>query len=249
MSFERQKRWLKVGAPLLASICGLLTLRALDPHIVSQQTLSEWIRPLGPYAPLAFIFFLAIRPVTLLPGQLFTAFGGLVFGTLMGAVYAIIGSFLASALVFFLSRHFGKRLMKRLAGGKFPAIQHAAKRHDFGFAALTCINPLLPTDVMIAAAAASGARFWPTIGGILLGTLPGTFLTAQFGSAIGQGKAIMTAVSAAGMVLSLVAGIFLGRRVMKDIQSYPDPKSEKKPSRYSDRWASLQRASSVGLDG
>jgi len=253
MSFERQKRWLKVSAPLVASILGLLTLRALDPNIISQQTLSEWLRPFGPYAPLFFVLLLAVRPITLLPGQLFTAFGGLAFGTLMGSVYALIGSFLASALVFYMSRHLGgKRIMKRLVGGKYPALQKVAKRHDFAFAAATCCNPLLPTDVMIAAAAASGARFWPTAAGILVGTLPGTFLTAQFGSAIGQGKTIMTVVSGIGMVLSLVVGFFIARRMMKEVDlenanaSEPTPSVPKPPP--ARRWSFFQKTSPAGLE-
>lgn len=216
------KFWAKVIAPVLASIAGLCALRLLGPDIVNQRQLSEWLRPLGDWAPVAFVLFLAVRPVTLLPGQVFVAVAGLLFGTLMGTVYAMVGSFFAFALVFFLARKLGTRLMKRLAGGRYHAIKHVAKSRDFQFSALTTINPLLPTDVMIAAASASGARFWPTAAGVLVGTLPGTILTAQFGSALGQGKTVMTIVSGVGMVVSLVLGVWLGRKIVKEIGEVPD---------------------------
>ena len=44
---------------------------------------------------------------TLLPGTLFVAVGGMLFGTLLGTVYAMIGSFLACAVVFGLARKLG----------------------------------------------------------------------------------------------------------------------------------------------
>ncbi len=208
--------WLKLLAPALGSIIGLVALRLLGPDIVSQQRLSGWLRPLGEWAPIAFIFFLAIRPVTLLPGQVFTAVGGILFGTLMGSVYAMVGSLLATGLIILLSKRFGKRLMKRAAGEKYKALKITAQKNDFKFAVLATINPLFPTDVAIALGASSGARLWPTIAGVLVGTLPGTFLTAQFGSALSQGKTVMTAVSAVGMVASLVLGVYFGHRAVKD---------------------------------
>lgn len=220
------KSWAKLLAPVAASICGLVALRLLGPDVVSQRTLSDWITPFGEFAPLAFIFFLTVRPLTLLPGQLFTAVGGMLFGTLNGSLYAMVGSCLAMGLVFFLSQRFGKSLMKRLFKRKYQALKIAAKHHDFKFALLATINPLLPTDVSVAAAAAAGARFWPTLAGVLVGTLPGTFLTAQFGSALSQGKTVMTALSALGMVVSLMVGVSFGRQVVQEISAAPQTPPE-----------------------
>ncbi|MBI3183164.1 MAG: TVP38/TMEM64 family protein [Myxococcales bacterium] len=194
-------------------------MRLLGKDVVDQRTLSGWISPLGRLAPLAFIAFLAVRPFTLLPGQLLAAVGGILFGAFWATVYAELGSFLAMSMLFLLARRYGVRWMKRLAKGKYPALARAAKHHDFKFALLTTINPLVPTDVAVAAAAASGARFWPTVGGVLLATAPGTALTAQFGSALSQGKAVLAAASAVGMVGSLVFGVMLGRRVAQDISN------------------------------
>lgn len=215
------KGWLRVLGPVGASMGGLVLLRLLGPDVISQRELHAFIAPLGELAPLAYLFALAIRPVTLLPGHLFAAVGGMVFGTLMGTVYALSGSFMAALVVFGIARKLGVRPMKRLAGAHYPALARAARKHDFHFTLLTCINPLLPTDMMLAAAAASGARFWPSVAGIMLGTLPGTFLMVQFGSGLAQGRTLMTVVSAVGLVVSFVLGGFLGRRVYKEINAAP----------------------------
>jgi uncharacterized membrane protein YdjX (TVP38/TMEM64 family) len=212
------KFWVKVLTPVVASIGGLVALRLLGPDVMSQRELHQVIVPLGRWAPLAFVAFLGVRPLLLLPGQIFTAVGGMVFGSLAATLYSLLGSFLSAALLFAIAKRFGTRLMKRVAGDSYGDLRRVAERHDFKFALLTCINPLLPTDVMLVAAACSGARFLPTVAGVMLGTIPGTFLTAQFGSGLAQGRTVMTAVSAAGMLLSLVLGVYFGRRVYKELQ-------------------------------
>ncbi|MDY7231070.1 TVP38/TMEM64 family protein [Hyalangium rubrum] len=219
----RVKSWLRVLAPIATSICGLALLRLLGPDFVDQETLSGWLAPMGKAAPLAYILALAIRPFTLLPGTLFAAVGGMAFGTLAGTLYALVGSFLSGAAIFALARKLGARPLKRLAGEHYQALTHLASKHDFQFAFLCCINPLLPTDIMFATAAASGARFWPSVGGMMLGTLPGTFLMVQFGSGLAQGRTVMTIVSGVGLLLSLVLGGLLGRRVYRELHALPAP--------------------------
>lgn len=223
------KTWLRVLAPMLVSIAGLVALRLLGPDFLNQRKLHDLLVPLGNGAPLAFIAFLAVRPVLLLPGQIFTAVGGIVFGTLAATLYSLLGSFLGAALLFMVARKLGTRPMKRMVGGRYETLTTVARRHDFKFALITCLNPLFPTDVMVAMAAASGARFWPTVAGVMLGTIPGTFLTAQFGSGLAQGRTVLTAVSATGMVLSLVMGAFLGRRVYKELHGGAGPEAPESP--------------------
>ncbi|WNG61125.1 TVP38/TMEM64 family protein [Archangium gephyra] len=208
---------LKLFVPLCISVGLLVALRLLGPQYLDQRQLSEWLRPLGHLAPLVFILLLALRPVTLLPGQFFTAVGGLLFGMAHGAVYALVGSVLATGLIHLLASRLGHKPMKRLAGHKHPALQHAARRHSFQLGFLACINSVIPADVLLATASASGARFWPLALGALLGTTPGTVLTALFGSALGQGKTWTTVVSACGMLLSLLLGLALGRRLMREL--------------------------------
>jgi len=229
------KKWLRVLVPVGASLGGLALLRLLGPDYVDQQKLNAWLEPLGDAAPVAYIAALTIRPLTLLPGHLFAAVGGMAFGTLAGTVYALIGSFLCSLLIFGIARKLGARVMRRVAGSHYEALTRAARQHDFQFAFLTCINPLLPTDMMLAAAAASGARFWPSVAGMMLGTLPGTFLMVQFGSGLAQGRTMMTVVSGVGLVVSLILGGVLGRRVYREITSaqeqeqQPPSRPEKEP--------------------
>lgn len=242
----RWRFWARLFTPVIAALGGLLMLRLLGPDILTHERLHGWIAPLGPWAPLAFIAFLAVRPVTLLPGQVFTAVGGMLFGVLHATVYAMIGSFLAALLIFLLARWLGKPLMKRVAGGKWQRLQRVARRHDFSFAALITLNPLIPTDVMIAVSAASGGRIWPTVLGMMVGTLPGTYLTAQFGSSLGHGKYVEAAVSGSLVLVSLVVGVFVGRKVVRELgEPTPPEKQDPGDKPESGRTLELRRSSTA----
>jgi len=215
----RGSSWLRLLAPLFLSVGLLVALRLLGPQYLNQQRLSEWLRPLGVLAPVAFILLLAVRPLTLLPGQLFTAVGGILFGMAFGTLYALIGSLLATGVIHLVARRLVRRPVKWLAGDKHPAIKRAARKHGFLMGFLACINSMIPADVILATASASGARFWPLALGALVGTAPGTVLTAVFGSSLAQGKTWMTAASAIGMALSLVLGLVLGRRLLREVHA------------------------------
>lgn len=214
--------WIKTLVPVFAAVLGLAALRLLKPDILDARLISEWMRPLGMFAPVAMVIFLAVRPLTLLPGQFFTAVAGLLFGLVWGSVYSLIGSFLGVAVVYLVARKFGTQRVKRWAGDKYRALHEAARHNDFAWAFATCINPLLPTDAMVAMAAAAGARFWPTALGVFLGTVPGTFFTAQFGSALGRGRTTLTLLSVIGLGISMAIGFRVGRRVLERFQKEKD---------------------------
>ncbi|ATB30581.1 membrane protein [Melittangium boletus DSM 14713] len=212
------KLGLKLMAPLCVSVGILVTVRLLGPEFLDQQRLSGYLRPLGHWAPLAFIFLLGVRPAVLLPGQLFAAVGGILFGTVLGTVYSLLGSLLATGLIHLLASRFGRGPMKRLAGHRHDGLQRAARNHGFQVGFLACINSVIPGDVMLAAASASGARYLPLALGAAVGSIPGTLLTTSFGSSLSQGKTWTTLASVAGLLVSLALGVFLGRRLAREMK-------------------------------
>ncbi len=228
-SGSRWKLGLKLLAPLSVSVGLLVALRIMGPQYLDQQTLSGWLKPLGHWAPLAFVLFLGARPVTLLPGQLFAAVGGILFGTLMGTVYALLGSMIATGVIYLLSSRFGRGPMKRLAGHRLEGIQRAASQHSFQVGFLACVNSIIPADVILAAASASGARFWPLALGAVVGSIPGTLLTTFFGSSLSQGKTWTTVASVGGLVVSLTLGIILGRRLARELKVEGSPEAGPSP--------------------
>ena len=213
-------RWkgLKLLAPLCVSVGVLVAVRLLGPELLDQKRLSALLEPCGHWAPLAFILLLGVRPVVFLPGQLFAAVGGILFGALPGTLYSLLGSLLSTSVVHFLASRLGRGPMKRLAGARLEGIQRVARTHGFQVGFLACINSVIPGDVMLAAASASGARYLPLALGAAVGSIPGTLLTAYFGSSLSQGKTWTTVATVVGLVLSLAVGLLLGRRMAREMK-------------------------------
>jgi len=216
---RRVRDGVRIAAPVVAATAGLAALKLVGPDYVDQKELVALFHRVGPWAPLAFVAFLAVRPVALLPGQLLTAVGGLVFGALWGTVYALIGSLLSTSLVFFIGTRVGSRPMRRIVGHRYDAVRQVARRHDLKFAALCTLNPLLPTDLIVAVMSASGGRYAWTVLGVFAGTIPGTIVTAEFGSAVGRGNLVMTIFAAVAVAVSLALGIAFSRNVSRELQA------------------------------
>lgn len=221
---------LKLLLPMCVSVGLLVGLKLWGPQYLDQQRLSGLLRPLGHWAPLAFILLLGVRPVTLLPGQLFAAVGGILFGTLLGTVYALVGSVLSTAIVYQLAHRWGRGPMKRLVGHRHAGLENAARHNSFLVGLFACTNMVIPADVVLAMASASRAKFWPLAMGAVVGSLPGTLLTAFFGSSLSQGKTWTTMASVAGLVVSLVTGLFLGRRLVRDFRAGEQAEPSRDPA-------------------
>lgn len=204
---------LKLVAPIVGSMIGLLGLKLLDPQLLPPGKLAGWLQPLGGWAPAAFIALLAVRPATLLPGQLLSGLGGVLFGFGPGLIYALVGHLAANTLLYLIARRWGGRLVSWWAGSKASAMERIAEGHAFHVAVATTLNPFLPTDVMLLALSSSRAPYFPLVGGVMLGGFPGTLLTALYGGSVGQGNSMITTVSLIGLLGSLMLGAWLGVRL------------------------------------
>jgi uncharacterized membrane protein YdjX (TVP38/TMEM64 family) len=209
----------KLFVPLGFSVLGLCTLKLLDPHLISRDQILSWLRPLGPWMPIAFLVLLTIRPITLLPGQLLTAVGGILFGGWKGTLLALVGSALGSTLTFVVSRKLGGRFIQRRFGTeRLETLSQIARSNDFWFSFLFTLNPLVPTDPILAIAASAGARYSRTLAGTLLAIVPGTIATSYFGMALSTGHPWLVVLSVIGMVVSVVGGALIAFRIYRDLE-------------------------------
>ena len=75
--------------------------------------LREWIRGLGPAAPLAFVLVRAAAAVCLIPGSAFSAAGGLLFGPVVAGVCVSIGKTLGACAAFLIARYLARDAVAR----------------------------------------------------------------------------------------------------------------------------------------
>lgn len=109
-----RRRLLSLLALMGASGYILLSLMTGD---VATEDIREWVDGLGIWGPLLLIAILATAMVLApIPNPPFMIAAGIVWGTVLGVVYAVIGQLVGSAIIFWISRKAGRRFIPRLVG-------------------------------------------------------------------------------------------------------------------------------------
>lgn len=128
---EATQREVPPGTPLLRNpavrrrVLGLLAMGGAGALIVLElmmgdidsQDVRDWVDGLGVWGPILLITVLAVAMVFApIPNPPFMIAAGIVWGTFLGVVYSIIGQLIGSAVIFVISRKFGRRFIPRLVG-------------------------------------------------------------------------------------------------------------------------------------
>lgn len=156
--------------------------------------LLEWVaaaqrrvQELGPAATLVYPLLYAGCNVLLLPAGVLNIGAGFFFGLWTGTALILIGNLLAAAIAFAFSRSIARKWVehKLLANPRWQAMDAVIERRGGKIVFLTQLHPLFPTSLLNYFYGITRLPFWPCLGWIALGQLPGIFLYAYLGS-IGQ---------------------------------------------------------------
>lgn len=121
------------NAALRRRVLGVLALGGASALVVmelmvgdvSSADVREWVNGLGFWGPVLLVTVLAAAMVFApIPNPPFMIAAGIVWGTFLGVVYSILGQLIGSAIIFVISRKFGRRFIPRLVG------ETAAERID-----------------------------------------------------------------------------------------------------------------------
>lgn len=113
-----------MGVFALTSASGFL-LTALFTGDIASEDIREWVDGLGVWGPVLLVAGLAIAMVIApIPNPPFMIAAGIVWGTVMGVVYSVLGQLIGSTIIFIISRKAGRRFIPRLVG------EAAAERID-----------------------------------------------------------------------------------------------------------------------
>lgn len=105
-----------LGLLAMGGASGLIMLELMIGDVNSADV-REWVNGLGPWGPVLLITVLAVAMVIApIPNPPFMIAAGIVWGTFLGVVYAIIGQLIGSAIIFFISRKFGRQFIPKLVG-------------------------------------------------------------------------------------------------------------------------------------
>ena len=124
---------------------GVTLLMYFDVHEDVLQLL-DWLDSLGIWGPLLFIIIMMLVVMLVLPGIMFTAGAGFVFGLVEGTVYVVVGTTLGAALAFLIARYlFGDRASQFvLRRARLRLVSEELTPHGWKIVLLTRLVPFFP---------------------------------------------------------------------------------------------------------
>ena len=130
---------------ILFVVLGIALLMYFD---VNEDVLRllDWLDALGIWGPLLFIMIMMLVVVLVLPGVVFTAGAGFVFGVVEGTVCVVVGTTLGAALAFLIARYlFGERASQFvLRRARLRLVSEEFTPHGWMIVLLTRLVPFFP---------------------------------------------------------------------------------------------------------
>lgn len=174
----------------------LLILVLTGAYVAHRTGLAEKLRPdemktflrsFGVWAPAVFIAVASMRPLLFVPAGLISVVGGLVFGSLVGTVYTLVGSTIGALIAFEIARYFGRELVQKVSKGRLEGWGKMLEGQGIHIIFLTRLMPVFPFDAISYAAGLSSISFRNFFVGTMLGIIPGTFVYSFLGSTLHEG--------------------------------------------------------------
>ncbi|GIG60777.1 TVP38/TMEM64 family protein [Longispora fulva] len=164
----------------------------------------------GRAAPLVAVAGSAVLTCAMVPRTVLAFVGGLLFGTLAGGLYVLVGALLGAAVAFGAGRVLGRdfvlaRSASRAEGRIARLDAWLGRRGVFGVLAVRLV-PLAPYGLMSYAFGTTGTRFRDFLAGSALGATPTSLGYAAVGAAALTASPTALAVGAGALGLLMLAG-------------------------------------------
>lgn len=193
----RLRRWLPLLG-LAAAIAAFFALR-LDRYLTFEtlaqncDALQAQAQRLGAVAVLLYIAaYIAITTLSVPGATLLTMAGGLMFGTTLGALAALLGATLGGTLVFLIARTSFGDVLERRAEPRIRKLEAGFRANAWSYLLVLRLVPLFPFWLVNLVAGSFGVSLRVFVLCSLFGMAPGALVYA------GLGAGIDTVISAGG---------------------------------------------------
>lgn len=193
-----------------------------------------WFEAQGAWVSLLFILIMAAVVVLLLPGVLFTAGAGFVFGVVKGSIYVVLGTTLGAALAFLIARYlFGQRARAFLmARAKLRVVSEELTAQDWKIVLLTRLIPFFPSKISNYVFGLTPFSLRGFVIGSLLGFIPFSVHNVYLGSLAADLTTLGTrnlgrtplqwALYGLGFMATVAAVVYLNRLARRALKRYTD---------------------------
>lgn len=196
-----------IGAVVLIGVA--LTLYRLG--YIDPEATTAWLREASGswWAPLAFIGLYTIFNVFLIPATLLTLTAGVIWGWLVGGLWVLAASTVASFVPYLIARN-GAGWIESILRGRANDIHGKLQNEGFTTLLLLRLIPVFPYNVLNYASGLAGLRARDYVLATFIGTIPGIFIFTYLADSISQGLVS----PGEAFVKILIAGALLGGLVL-----------------------------------
>ncbi|MGZ5144825.1 MAG: VTT domain-containing protein [Burkholderiales bacterium] len=180
----------------------------------------------SPFAPFAVLAAYVVAGLLLIPVTALIVATGVVFGPVVGGIYALGGALLSAAVTYTVGRRIGRQTVRRLSGRQLNRITRRLAKKGVMAIAIIRLLPVAPFSVVNAVIGASHIQFKDFMIGTAIGMAPGIAITVIFVDRItaavtdpGPG----TYAALAGVAAILVGVATYVRKRFGDIETGPRP--------------------------
>jgi len=151
---------------------------------MNPEELRNFISSWGGNAVVIFLGISALRPIFLFPASILTVVAGLVFGTLTGTLYAVLGSSIGAVVAYFFSKFLGSGFLYMWFGNQLRTIEMMLNEQGIRIIFLLRLIPIVPFDLVNYAAGLVKVNIMNYIVGTFLGLIPATFAYTFLGDSL-----------------------------------------------------------------
>ena len=182
----------------------------VDSVIAVASTLKD-----TPLAPVTVVVSYVFAGLLILPIVVLIAATGIVFGPVMGGLYALAGSLLSAIATYAIGRWLGRDTVRRFAGARVNKLSRKLGARGLIAVVIVRIVPIAPFTVVNVVAGASHISFRDFVLGTIIGMTPGIAATVVFVDRIAAAisdPSPGTFASLAAIAAALVGAVVLVRR-------------------------------------
>jgi uncharacterized membrane protein YdjX (TVP38/TMEM64 family) len=181
-------RTIKFISLILFIVFSIFVIKNLGyPGLMSPMELRESLSNYGSVAPFIFILLYIFLTLFLFPGTVLTIAAGVLFGTILGTLYTIIGATIGASLLFLISRYLGRSFISEVIENKYKKIkdyENKLEKQGFKVVVFLRLVPLFPFSILNFSLGLTKVKFKDYFLGTMLGIIPGSFALAYFGDSI-----------------------------------------------------------------
>jgi uncharacterized membrane protein YdjX (TVP38/TMEM64 family) len=209
--------------PLLVLVAGLVIFFALGLHRYisfevlreNRETLLNWVQQNGLLAALAYMAIYAIAVAFSLPGGLVMSIaGGFLFGTLLGALYIVIGATVGATALFIIAKSALGDFLRAKAGPWLQKMEAGFRDNALSYLLVLRLVPLFPFFVVNLVPAFLGVPLSTYVIGTFFGIIPGVFVFASVGAGLGSIFDKGETFSASGILTPQIVIALIGLAVL-----------------------------------